>query len=426
LADSSENNTAVTNSSQRISSQGIAPDGEHLRKPSFLGGFRRITSSGQYIPEIDGLRFIAISAVIIDHLGAIVAQAHGGVHAASDLGAKGVELFFVNSGFVLAMPFAAYYLKGAKPISLRRYFLRRITRLEPPYLLSLLLLLILKLLRDANVFASILPHLAASLFYVHGFIYGSPSTVSVVAWSLEVEVQFYVLMPLLAIVFLIRPRWIRRGVMVAGALAMMSVQPILIPTTVAPYQGHLLNYLQFFVAGLLLADVYATEWGNAPPAVRGGAIAWGDIVWLIGWPLTVWIVARSGIPARFLFPAMVFILYFSLFQSIWVRRLMRVPLIAVIGGMCYSIYLLHNAIIQAIGQKIMPMLPGTYPPAMALCTVTIIPPLLVICATFFRLVEKPCMRPDWPIRLWSWFMSHLFVEDQAAVSNSPGNTNGES
>ena len=46
--------------------------------------------------------------------------------------------------------------------------------------------------------APLLPHLLASLGYVHNIVYGVPSTINVVAWSLEIEVQFYILAPALA------------------------------------------------------------------------------------------------------------------------------------------------------------------------------------------------------------------------------------
>jgi peptidoglycan/LPS O-acetylase OafA/YrhL len=36
--------------------------------PQLLNKFRRVTSSGNYIPEIDGLRFLAISWIFVYHL----------------------------------------------------------------------------------------------------------------------------------------------------------------------------------------------------------------------------------------------------------------------------------------------------------------------------------------------------------------------
>ncbi|HEY4780476.1 MAG TPA: acyltransferase family protein, partial [Chthoniobacterales bacterium] len=127
------------------------------RRKSIAGGFlahiSRETSSGRFIPEMDGLRFAAIGMVILFHLNAYLTAKSPFYSTAppdSDwlaqtalVGFRGVELFFVISGFILGLPFAAHYLKGAAPVNLRKYYLRRLTRLEPPYIVALLVLLVL-------------------------------------------------------------------------------------------------------------------------------------------------------------------------------------------------------------------------------------------------------------------------------------------
>lgn len=42
-----------------------------------------------------------------------------------------------------------------------------------------------------------LTHLVAGLIYSHGFIYGSGNPINSVNWSLEIEAQFYVIIPLI-------------------------------------------------------------------------------------------------------------------------------------------------------------------------------------------------------------------------------------
>src|SRR4051812_49366863 len=98
----------------------------------------RRTTSGRIIREIDGLRFVAITFVVLFHLGGLVkAHAAGGTSSllrVVNTGGYGVQLFFVVSGFVLSLPFAAHRLRNGRVVSLRAYFLRRLTRLEPPYI----------------------------------------------------------------------------------------------------------------------------------------------------------------------------------------------------------------------------------------------------------------------------------------------------
>ncbi len=50
----------------------------------------------------------------------------------------GVKVFFAISGFVLALPFLKYYLGiSDKKVQLKSYFIRRLTRLEPPFIITL-------------------------------------------------------------------------------------------------------------------------------------------------------------------------------------------------------------------------------------------------------------------------------------------------
>src|SRR4051812_19030588 len=174
----------------------------HLRgaNSALLRALSRVTSSGRYLPEVDGLRLLAISAVFLCHMnayfgrrspaaveGPTAAVLHG---ALDSLGRFGVLLFFVVSGFILGVPFAAHRLCAREPVSLRAYYLRRLTRLEPPYLLVMTALLVPLRLVNHVRWAELLPHWVASCLYLHNVAYKGPSTINCVAWSLEIEVQF--------------------------------------------------------------------------------------------------------------------------------------------------------------------------------------------------------------------------------------------
>ena len=97
---------------------------------------------------------------------------------------------------------------------LKQYLLRRLTRLEPPYLICLLLFFALQVLVKGRSAHALAPHLAASLVYLHDLIYAAESPINNVAWSLEVEVQFY-------LIYALSLPWIRRiGVGRASLLAL--------------------------------------------------------------------------------------------------------------------------------------------------------------------------------------------------------------
>jgi len=101
-------------------------------------------------------------------------------------------------------------------------------------------------------------------------------------------------------------------------------------------------------------------------------------------------------------PAIIFALCLGLYHSVIARRFMRISLITVIGGMCYSIYLIHTPIIELGTSAIRRFLPQNFTLAQIVAVVVVVPWILIICGTFFRLIERPCMRPDWPKRAWAW------------------------
>src|SRR5579872_335717 len=366
----------------------------------------RETSSGRFIPEMDGLRFAAIGMVVLFHLNGYLAAKwplhHAGALPQSSWlaqaaleGFRGVELFFVISGFILALPFAAHHINGAAPVSLRKYYLRRLTRLEPPYFVTAGVLFALAVWIQGQSMKTLLPHLLASLVYLHNVIYGMPSRVIGVAWSLEIEVQFYLLVPLLTLLFAVRNRLLRRWCLSGLILTIILIQPALLQHSV---RGSLtiLAYLQFFLVGFLLADIFVAGWKEAPTTCAG----W-DAVTLIGWPL-MFVVLQSDRLTHWAFPGLIFLLYVAAFRGRWTRELFSNRWITMIGGVCYSMYLIHYEVISAVGRftrTIGANLPyGRY---LSLQAVLIGTPLICVCGAYFAVLERPCMRRNWPQQLWA-------------------------
>ena len=115
-----------------------------------------------------------------------------------------VEFFFVLSGFILALPFARHYIKFTKKVNLKSYFYRRLTRLEPPYIILMTVLCVAYVYSDRIQITEAINSFLASLVYSHNIIFNSPSFINVVAWSLEIEIQFYILVPILSLLFSVK------------------------------------------------------------------------------------------------------------------------------------------------------------------------------------------------------------------------------
>jgi peptidoglycan/LPS O-acetylase OafA/YrhL len=374
-----------------------------------LDRLARKTSTGRYIPEIDGLRFFCILLVVLLHLEVYLTVLHVGggfdvqprvppndwLGATVGEGALGLMLFFMISGFVLALPFAAQGLGEGPSVSLRRYYLRRLTRLEPPYLVSLTLFLFLvPAVMTGPSLERLLPHYLAGCLYLHGLIYGAHNPVNVPSWSLEIEVQFYLLVPLLGLAFSIRDRARRRIRLAALGLAALIAQDLLhYAVGLNPY--NLLPYLVDFMVGFVVADVYVSEWKGAPKTAR----RW-DAASLAAWP-ALFILFASPAPATASLgvPVAGFVVLCAAFRGPVARRVLRNRWITTIGGMCYSIYLVHYPVVFAVGRLSRGILKGPYDAQLVELLAMVIPVLLVVSTAFYLLVERPCMERDWPSRL---------------------------
>jgi len=391
----------------------------------FLAPYRRITSSGKFIPEIDGLRFIAIVSVYFYHLAGDVLR-HSTAGEVRALGGHwfflvtqilniGVPMFFVISGFILGLPFALARSRAGRPVPLGKYFLRRLTRLEPPYLLCLLLFFVLKIVAARGSAGMLLPHLLASCFYVHNLAYGVPSAINFVAWSLEIEIQFYILAPLLALLFAVSNAALRRSLLLGSLFAATGLSGLVSGNPQA--QLSLLGYAQYFMAGFLLVELHLSG-----ALRRQGSWLW-DLVALGAWPGLLALLVDGGMAAQWASPWLILLLYVAAFRGRYVHGFVANAWIATIGGMCYSIYLVHNYVIAAMGALTGHILPaGPFPSRVLLQFILITPVVLVISGLYFRFVERPCMVPDWPQRLaarWTRVRFRWFLTLAPASEGSP-------
>lgn len=364
--------------------------------------FRRETSSGTFLPEIDGVRCIALLGVLLHHVTASYLETTGRF-GALDLprqwwevfpkattiatgyaGHFGVHLFFVISGFILALPYVEHYRGGAPRPRLGAYYLRRLVRIEPPYVINLLVAFALICWMNEG-WREFVPHLGASLFYLHGPVYAGASWINGVAWSLEVEVQFYLLVPLLAYLLAPSSARLRHGVLLALVLALAFVaQRFLTAADYPRLHVSLANQLQFFLAGFLLADLYQAD---APRAVRwdGAALASCGLIYFI-------LTQRYGY--YWLTPVLVLVLYQGLLRGVVGAACLRNRWVSAIGGMCYTIYLYHFLMLDLLAPYTMqlsrPDIP--LPLDLLLQCILLLPPILLLSAGLFLSVEKPFMR----------------------------------
>lgn len=377
--------------------------------------FKRITSSGDFIPEIDGLRFIAITSVVLFHLNDFITKKYlnnniqnidfSFIKNILSHGHVGVPLFFVISGFILGMPFAKYHILNGNQVNINYYFSRRLSRLEPPYILVMTVLLfgVVFIAKTLTLKSAIQSYLS-SIFYFHNFIYPNHlPKLNIVAWSLEIEVQFYILAPLLALVFSINSLLKRRLI-----LSITSIIFIIINNyNLNPFCFlSLINYLQYFLIGFLLVDIYITNSLIFPKTKINDIICYLCFI-------SIWIFDNQYFSTSFQtfiweliqVICIFFFYYYTLIHKFF--KILSLKLITNIGGMCYSIYLLHYPIISLLGNPIVKYsFSKSYDINILIYSIILLFFILLISSVFFLLVEKPCMNK-------SWFKKNIQIQKNA-------------
>jgi len=309
----------------------------------------------RHVPALDGVRAVAVLAVIVFHYFQTrpAATSHLGMalRRITGLGPGGVDLFFVLSGFLIT---GILIDAQGSAHALRNFYMRRVLRIFPLYYGFLLVtFVILPLLQAAHPvkwadqwwFWAYCSNLHAS--FAHTFP-GGPEHF----WSLSIEEQFYLVWPFLALRFPVRRlAWICAG-MIAGALLARVVMEA---AGYNPYYFTLCR-MDALASGALLASLIRLPGGSERVRVWGRKLA----LWLTpGIAVAYLMMSGHANPAvqvvKYSFTAalctagMVFAIHARPGSALWhllTNRAMRS-----IGRYSYGMYVLHPAILLFLQSK---------------------------------------------------------------------------
>src|SRR5258708_15694689 len=271
-----------------------------------------VRSVGSYRPDIDGLRALAVLAVVAFH----------GFPEYIPGGFVGVDVFFVISGFLISG--IIFDESRAGLFSLQRFYSRRIRRIFPALLLVLVVSLLAGwwlLLPDQLVHLG--KQLGASTVFVSNFYlwfqsgYFSPDARTfplLHLWSLGVEEQFYIVWPLIIIGLQRRPSWTILAIVLIG-VSSFCLNVALIEDHEADFYSPLTRAWELMLGASLAwlkrrDDMAAPSGRSADIATISGLIlivgsavvfdpqssypGWLALVQTIGTTLIVWSGASSG------------------------------------------------------------------------------------------------------------------------------------
>jgi peptidoglycan/LPS O-acetylase OafA/YrhL len=352
---------------------------------------------------IEGVRGLAASSIVVYHVW--LYSGPGGRSASFGPATKvfenllaGVTLFFVLSGFLLFRPYVAAALRGTPTPSLRGFLRNRALRIVPAYWA---ILAFVALAFDRQL----LEHpeqLAANAFllqdYVSSYIFG-PGIVP--AWSLAIEVVFYLTVPVLGAIAIRSAR--RSGRPVLGASIPVAALVVLgIGSKVLQHALGLGDvwglsfpaHADWFAPGMGLA-VLRVLWEDGrlrlPPLWRTGCVVLAAALTVVSLKL-FYTGPLNGLeyqsPIAWACALLLATIVLAPPTSRAVRLLTLRPFVAV-GLASYSLYLWHDPIVRALRDA---GLTAGGRPGMLLNLLVVSTLAGIASALTYRYVEQPALR----------------------------------
>lgn len=366
----------------------------------------RSIHSSRRIPELDGLRGLAIGLVLVWHylgspLDPEIGAAAPFLRRSLSLAWSGVDLFFVLSGFLIGGILLDH---REAPRYFQAFYARRACRIFPLYfgwlLVALTVLFAVPRFVDgpfpSGLFFEPVPAWCYAIFgqnYAMARIddFGSPWLA--VTWSLAIEEQFYLFLPLL-----IRFLPARRLPIYLGSLALLAPVSLVLLGHEGGIQGYVSTHhrLDSLMLGVLLAWFLrrgrGLSWARTHRPHLYGILA----VLLVG---AAWMSAVRELPVA-LYPyrySWLALLYGSLLvlavteERGPVAALTRLRALRWLGGLAYGIYVFHLPVQHALHWLIRNQVPHLHAPADFAVTLAALVVTLGVAELSWRRFEKPIL-----------------------------------
>lgn len=372
--------------------------------------------SATRIPELDGLRGLAILLVILCHYVGNATHAPLGFvldHILSivSLGWSGVNLFFVLSGFLIG---GILLDARESPNYFKTFYLRRVFRIFPIYYSWIFLYVIVLsvvtfvvhrpvsippegLPITAHDFASV-PHY---LFFVQNIFYWPTSFEwlwFIVTWSLAVEEQFYLVAPPLI-------RLVSRRTLIVILVSCVACAPIVRYVAFAYFnnahfsQSAMPSHSDALSMGILAAIAWRHEpfrsWLSTHQALLQriviylGVAIFALLWWLVRPPNIVTVTIGYSVLGWFYLSLMLLVLSQT---SSFAARFMRMRWLRALGTVSYCVYITHLTVNQWSHRLILNEVPQIYTFSGVMITLFAMALTLVIASLSWKFFEKPLIR----------------------------------
>ncbi len=338
-----------------------SPTSESVPRGSAAHGNVSVGSDGTpRLPALSGLRILAALAVYMSHVG----PPHNAplvLKSFIEAGYMGVTIFFVLSGFVLALNYFES-LYAPKPRDIWSYAVARVARIYPLYILILFYIIVHRHAFGESItgwWEHVLAIQAWSGSLAEAYGFNGP------AWSVSVEFFLYACFPVLVVV-LGRLRNLRDVLVASGfVLLMMTGLTVWFAATgrgslpwIDPASAHRWLYrtpltrLGDFTLGILAARLYVQARTRAAIIKVCGwllIVACVLIAGLMAWPANLFSVWSWDLV--YAVPAVVVIFGLAMTPKGGPARLLSLPLVVLLGESSYAFYLIHQMALGYLGAN---------------------------------------------------------------------------
>lgn len=290
------------------------------------------------VNSLDTLRGLAIFVVIAFHVSRDFVPAPWATKLAL-FGNQGVQLFFLISAMTMCM---MWQQRASEPNRWSRFYIRRFFRIAPLFWLAILFYTLWDAMKMGIAANQVFTwqEIALTATFLHAF---SPDAINLVVpggWSIAVEMNFYVVFPLLVY------RRVSAGSMlvfafvcylVLGVLATPLIEHTMNPPPIFLYYSLLTEFPIFPLGMFLYAVTMRGETVNK--ALLAGVIAaWLGIAFAGKYMLHI-----DLRPFFWLQMGLIALLIYGV-----VRRGAYIRIMSLLGGLSYSMYLIHFAVIDVL------------------------------------------------------------------------------
>jgi peptidoglycan/LPS O-acetylase OafA/YrhL len=387
-----------------MSEPGLSPE------PSTRRRFFSLELLDNRYPALHGMRVLAILSVLQIHVTYILSGDFVGKRNDYLDGRWikesywiffGMDLFFMLSGFLIgSILLRSLELEGTQNI--RRFYLRRVFRTFPSYWVVLTVLAL-------TIPLTVMQRHNLPLEYVYGTNFASlkPQTVTMVwGWSLAVEEQFYLTVPLLFFVLYRLKRDSHRFTLLVSLWALAPIIRLVIYLRGAPWDYVKLHLALYFrthtrfdtlVAGILLVFVHRrygdaiTTWFERPLHRAYVGMLTLACIWFLHDP-TVFAPKSPMLPYVFAWGTVTSIMYFGpvlmlLSGKGWVAGVLSAPVFRRLATLGYGVYLVHMPFVRTLhrrGVSMVVLWSGAF--------VAVVVASLALSYALHVFVEKPSLR----------------------------------